>query len=66
VTMICGHSGPDAPIRTRACGQTPCVIGGTPKDNHLGSTKKHEPCDNCVANGVWVEAEGSRNQWKKA
>lgn len=64
VIMICGHPGPERPIKIKPCNKHPCETGGTPKANRLGSTKKREPCDDCIANGSWIKVAGSFNQWE--
>ncbi|PNY18818.1 hypothetical protein TCAP_07503, partial [Tolypocladium capitatum] len=45
IKMLCGHPGPDGPVRPRPCGQNPCVTGGEYRTNYLASTRKRDPCD---------------------
>jgi len=58
----CGHD-LDAPARTvpyQGCGG----CGIVRKVEHLGKTTKREPCDDCIADGVWVK--NAQNKWTKA
>ncbi|RSM04501.1 hypothetical protein CDV31_009988 [Fusarium ambrosium] len=58
--MVCGHHGPDELLRMRWCNETrPC---GDYKLNHLGLTRKRDPCIDCILDRRWVLANG---RWRK-
>ncbi|RSL81366.1 hypothetical protein CEP51_005911 [Fusarium floridanum] len=58
--MVCGHRGPDELLRMRWCNETrPC---GDYKLNHLGLTRKRDPCIDCILDRRWVLANG---RWRK-
>lgn len=62
--MRCSHPGPELPTELRSCNKNPCETGGVPKRVYLGSTRKREPCDDCIANGTWYKVPGSINRWE--